>query len=126
MVNSFLDNLGELLVKEIKKQIILMDLVDISDYLDSIKYIVKDGSLFVYSEVDYAAELEYGTYKQKSSSEESFPSTATASKALKKKDLDSKTAKSLPKGMVAFAPFRRVLYNQKKMDILAQEASLME
>jgi len=119
---DFLDNLGELLVKEIKRQIILMDLVDTGDYLDSIDYVIKNGALFVFSQVEYASELEYGTFALKSSGEEDYPKTASSAKSMKKKDMNPKQAKAMPRGMIPFASFRRVLYNDKLMSSLVDEA----
>jgi len=117
-----LDRLGKLLVIEVKKQIILMELVDIGDLLDSIRYEVKNRKLFLVSDVNYAEEIEYGTYDLKSTSDTDFPSTAQSAKSLKKKDMDSKKRSSLPKGMVPFAPFRRVLHNENLMQSLVLQS----
>lgn len=117
-----LDKLGKALVREIKKQILLMELVDIGDFLDSIDYKKRNNSLYLISEVDYAKELEYGTFALKSRTQTDFPSTAAQAKGMKKKDMTRKARKELPKGMIPFAPFRRVLYNKNLMTKLIRQS----
>ena len=120
MVN--LDKLGKALVREVKKQILLMDLVDTGDLLESINYKITSKGLVLFSMVPYAEELEYGTFALKSGSDSDFLSTAAQAKSLKKKDMPSKMRVELPKGMVPFAMFRRVLYNEELMSSLVKKS----
>jgi hypothetical protein len=117
-----LNKLGKLIVREVKKQILLMDLVDTGEYLNSVKYEIHSGRLYIIVDTPYAEALEYGTYNLASKNETDFPETAKDSKSMKKKDMDILTASKLPKGMIAFAPIRRVLYNQRLMQDLVNLA----
>jgi hypothetical protein len=89
-----------------------MRLVDTGNFKNSIKSIVQNGELIITSTAPYAQYLEYGTFAYWNQfGKESFPATMDP----KKKNLSRKAAKSLPKGMQPFAPFRRVMWNQNRM-----------
>jgi len=61
--------------------------------------------------------LEYGTFEYFDLyGLDDFPDTP-----IKKKDLSREERTSLPKGMAPFAPIRRVLYNQEKIDQIIRE-----
>ena len=61
----------------------------------------------------YAVYLEYGTYDYWSTfGLEGFPSTPLR----KKKDSTKKQRDGMPKGMQPFAPIRRVMWNNQKME----------
>ena len=106
-MGSLSNELGKLLVKEIKREIFKMDLYDSGEYVNSIKYSVSGTKIEIYSDVDYSEALEYGTYERVDMSDEQHSNPIPA----KKKDLPIELARKMPKGIGAFAPFRRVLYN---------------
>ena len=111
MVN--INAIGRDVVKEIKKEIVRLQIIDLGDFLNSIDYRVEGKTIILSSDVYYAQALEFGTYSFGSITRDTTPSwPASTVKSLKKKDLTIEARKSLPKGMVAFAPFRRVLYNK--------------
>lgn len=111
MVN--IDAIGKAVVQEIKKEIVRMQLIDIGDFLNSIDYRIEGRTIILSSNVHYAQALEFGTYSFGNITVNTSPGwPASTAKGLKKKDLPPAARKSLPKGMVAFAPFRRVLYNK--------------
>jgi len=103
------------IVKEIKKQ----DLISpggSAEFFQSIRFNVSGDILKVYSDVPYAGYLEYGTLNYNTYySPDSFPTVPH-----RKKTRPTKMSKALhaqyPSGMQPFAPFRRVIYNQSKMD----------
>ena len=126
-ISNNLKLLGELIINEIKKQIRMMELI--GDYKGGGSYLQKwfagntDDGLRVESGVDYSTYLEFGTYAFFGIyGETDFPSTAYSSRNMKKKDLPESIRKMLPKGMVPFAPVRRVLYNQTIMKRLVKQA----
>lgn len=116
-----LNAVAEDIVKEIKKEVVRIELIDTGAYLASINYKIRGSKITLFSTVPYAEALEYGTYDFGRLTRDKFPKTAKQAKNLKKKDmLDSS---KLPPGMVAFAPFRRVLYNNKLLkDIIAKHS----
>jgi len=100
--------------QEIRKEVVRMNLEMSGDFLTSIKYRINGSVITLYSDLEYAPYLEFGTYEfglVSSSSSPGWP--ALTAKGFKKKDMSAEDRKGLPKGMVAFAPFRRVLYNTK-------------
>ena len=122
MVN--LDAIGKALVQEVKKEIVRMGLIDLGNYLNSIGYKISGTKITLFSTVDYAEALEFGTYDFGRLTAEKFPDTAQQAKSLKKKDLPPEAAKALPKGMVAFAPFRRVVYNKRLVESIILNNSI--
>lgn len=117
--------LGELIINEIKKQIRTMNLIVEGGgaYLQKWFSGVTSDGLKVESGVEYSTYLEFGTFALGGIfSETTFPTKATDSKAHKKKDLPPEIRKMLAKGMIPFAPVRRVLFNQVLMRRLVTEA----
>jgi hypothetical protein len=118
--------LGELIINEVKKQIRIMDLVgdDVGagSYLQRWFSSVDSDGLTVESGVDYSTYLEFGTYAFFTGLDGKFPLKAKGAKSLKKKDLPPSIRKALKKGMVPFAPVRRVLYNESIMNRLVKQA----
>ena len=112
MVNA--DQIGKEVVREIEKEIIRLGLVFLGDYLDSIGYRIEGKDIVLFSTVPYAPALEFGSYDLGAITTGPSPGwPASTARSLKKKELSAKDRESLPKGMVAFAPFRRVIYNDK-------------
>jgi hypothetical protein len=101
-------------------QINSLRLVDTGNFKNSIKSQVTNGELVITSTAPYASYLEYGTFAYWNQfGKESFPVTPDP----KKKNLSRKAAKTLPKGMQPFAPFRRVLWNQNRMSKIVSKAA---
>lgn len=110
--------------QEIRKEVVRMNLVMSGDFLTSIKYRINGSVITLYSELDYAPYLEFGTYEFGLASSESSPTwPAMSVKGMKKKDMSREDRERLPKGMVAFAPFRRVLYNTKLIQSIIRKHS---
>lgn len=108
------------IVPAIREEIRRMKLVDSSDFWQSIDFEVQDDGVLIYSTAPYAIYLEYGTYAYYVKyGVDNFPEKGDP----KKKDLAPKDRKKYPKGMQPFAPFRRVLYNQAKMEEFVQKAA---
>lgn len=116
-----LEGIGKDIVKEIKKQIIKMDLIDFGHFLDSVKYKIENNKILIYSEVDYAEYLEYGTYDFGRITRENFPATPEAAKSMKKKDMDPEAAKKLPLGMCSFDSIRSIssFFSLKRLKYLS-------
>lgn len=75
-------------------------------------YVDENGVLHVDNDTEYAGYLEYGTFDFFDAyGLDTFPATP-----IKKKDLSKSQREEMPKGMMPFAPVRRVLYSQAKMD----------
>ncbi len=116
--------IGEEIVKEIQKEIIRMELFVMGHYFDSIKYRIQGRKLIIYSEVKYAEPLEYGSYDLGRLTQNIMPNqSAATAKGFKKKDLPRNVAKLMPRGMVAFAPMRRVIYNEKLIGSIIERHS---
>ena len=116
---QLLTSLGPEVEDAIVKGIDRMDLISpkgVGEFFQSIKSSVSGDTLTLYSDAPYAAYLEYGTFDyERYYSPDFFPRTPH-----KKKTRPTKMSKAAnaryPKGMQPFAPFRRVLYNQSKMN----------
>ena len=116
--NQIYANLGSQIVTEIKNKIKDMKLIDSTEFLQSIDWRIQGDKLTVFSDVKYSDFLEYGTFTfWTRNGLERFPS-----RPIKKKDLSKRDREALPKGMDAFAPFRRVIFNQNKMGQLLQKS----
>lgn len=115
--------LGELIINEVKIMIRSMDLIGKKHggaFLQGwLVPVVKDGRLTIENTTEYAVYLEYGTYGywQKHGLD-----TFTDPMDPKKKDMKAKDRKKYPKGMQAFAPVRKVVFNQIIMQRLVNEA----
>lgn len=118
-----LNAIGSEVVKEIKKEILRMDLVDTGDLLDSIGFRVDGNDIILFSDAEYAPHLEFGTYDFAKASTGSPKWSSATAKGFKKKDLSKEEAKGLPSGMVSFAFFRRVLYNDKLIESIIRKYS---
>jgi len=103
----------------INKQVNDMRLVDTGTFKGRTRFSVKGNELNIMNDAPYAIYLEYGTYDYwKAFGLNRFPITPDP----KKKDISAAARKRLPKGMQPFAPFRRVIYNQGKMETLVSKA----
>ena len=109
------------IVKEIQKQ----DLISpggSAEFFQSIRFDVSGDTLTIYSDVPYAGYLEYGTMNYNTYySPDSFP-TVPHRKKTRPTKMSKTTHAQYPKGMQPFAPFRRILYNQKKMNVVIKNA----
>ena len=106
--------IGKDIVKEIRKEIIRLGLVDLGDYLASVGFRVEGNTIVLFSDVPYAEALEFGTFDFGAVSSSASPGwPSSQAKSLKKKDLTAKQRAALPSGMVAFSPMRRVIYNDR-------------
>lgn len=126
-ISNNLKLLGELIINEIKKQIRIMILIGnktgAGSYLQRWYSKADSSGLKVESGVDYSTYLEFGTFALGNLySSTTFPEKASLSKHFKKKDLPREIAKILPKGMIPFAPVRRVIFNQQIMKKLVKQA----
>jgi hypothetical protein len=117
-----LNKVGALVVKEIKRQILKMQLVDTGALLSSYNYDIRGGKIFITSTLDYALDIEYGTFELSSSADKDFPKTSDQALSMKKKDMSFTARRSLPRGMIPFAPVRRVLFNKKLMESIFEKS----
>ncbi len=119
-----IDAIGKAIVQEIKKEIVRMQLIDLGTFLNSITYSVEGSTITFSSNVNYAQALEFGTYSFGNITKDTSPGwPASTAKGYKKKDLSPEDIATLPKGMVAFAPFRRVLYNKTLIKNIIRKAN---
>ena len=117
------DKFADLLKKEFQKEIIRMELVDRGELLSAFNNFRIEGNKIVFVLPDYAEALEYGSYALGSMTRETSPKgSSTKAKSLKKKDMSREMSRKLPKGMVAFAFLRRVIYNEKLMEDLVSRS----
>ena len=116
---KLLDAIGFQLSSEIRKQIDDMSLVQSGLFRTSIDHEVDGNELILTSGAPYAVYLEFGTFDFWGRfGVERFHSKPVP----KKKDMPKEAASKLPKGMAPFAPFRRTLWNQNKMNAIINKA----
>lgn len=125
-ITKNLKRLGEFIINEIRKQIRTMKLTGdkgSAPYLQRWFSGTTSDGVRIESGVEYSTYLEFGTFAFFNSfGAKNFPKTATISKSFKKKDLPADIRKMLPKGMVPFAPVRRVINNPVIMSRLVRQA----
>lgn len=80
-------------------------------------YIDKEGVLNIDNDVYYAIYLEYGTFDYW----DLYGLDDYPEKPLKKMNLTPEERIGMPKGMMPFAPMRRILYSQEKIDQIIKE-----
>lgn len=118
-INRSMIVLGELIIQKIRDNIRSMKLIENGQFLQNWVSSYKEGVLLIENTQEYSLYLEYGTYaywqmnRLNSYTEPPDP---------KKKDLSPEAIKLFPKGMQSFAPLRKVLYNEKVMEILITKA----
>jgi len=112
-----LDLLGTGIVQEIQDEAMRMGLYIDGGYIRGFhKYVDESGELNIDNDKFYAKYIEFGTYDYF----DIFGLDDFPEKPLKKKDLPKKRVAEMEKGMMPFAPMRRVLYNQSKMDAIIE------
>ena len=121
-ITNNLKLLGELIINEIKNQIRIMKLQVDGDYLQRWYSQAKGDGVAIESGVPYSTYLEFGTYAFGEITRDDVQDKASLVKNVKKKTLPKSIRDMLPKGMVAFAPVRRVIYNQAIMRKLVKQA----
>lgn len=120
---KFLDALGLLIKQAIEDEISRMKLVDTGNMRKKVTWKREGDSIVFSNDADYAVYLEFGTYDYwKAYGKENFPKPGYPS-IKKKKEMTSKEKAKAPKGMQPFAPYRRVLYNDKKITMLVKKAA---
>ena len=106
---------------ELVKQVNKLRLVDTGEFKRSmtILFDFATGDLIMTNTAPYAAALEYGTldYGDYFGADD-FPEIPH----IKKKNMSKEAAAALPSGMQPFGVFRRVLWNQNKMDKIITKA----
>jgi hypothetical protein len=120
---KFLSAIGFQLQSEIRKQVDRMNLIGSTRQLRlGTDFIVQGNELTMTSSAPHAVYIEYGTYDYwEQYGQSSFPDPGYPT-IPKKKELKPSQRRGMPKGMQPFAPFRRVLWNQKKMDQIINKA----
>ena len=105
--------LGTGITQAIQEEAIKLGLYISGRYIRGFHHYVDEiGQLNIDNDVFYAKYLEYGTFEYFDLyGLDDYPDTP-----IKKKDLSKERRAGLPKGMAPFAPIRRVMYNQSKMD----------
>lgn len=117
-IDKRLQELGELIINKVKENIRALGLIKTGDYLQGWAARVLRSKLVIENRTKYAAYLEYGTYAYFSEyGLENFPDNP-----VKKQDVSRQVAESMRKGMMPFAPVRRVIYNEEILTGLVQEA----
>lgn len=120
-LNQGLRILGELIINRVKQNVRDMGLISEAggEYLQGWVSDVKGNVIRVENTKEYAQYLEYGTYSYWL---EHGLYSYTDPVQPKKKDLRPSVRALYPKGMQAFAPLRRVIFNEAIMAELALEA----
>lgn len=137
--DEFLSQCAELLAPELAKQvqnnIVMMSLIDTAAMVSGIDYSVSGNEITVSSDKDYSHYIEYGTMggkvKYASSATKKFAESGrytlslADARGLKKKYMTPATRELVKqtsfKGMVPFAPFRRVFYSAKMIRSIADK-----
>lgn len=111
--------IGTGIVQEIQNEAMRMGLFQSGRYIRGFHhYVDMEGNLNIDNDVYYAPYLEFGTYDYFDIfGLDDYPNTP-----LKKKDLSKERVKDMEKGMMPFAPMRRVLYNQAKIDAIIERS----
>lgn len=110
---NLLKGIGFILEDEIVKKVDDLKLVDSGHYKGGFTTSINKNVLEIVNDIGYAVYLEYGTYDYwKRFGFSGFLGLPDP----KKKHLTAKRKAELPKGMQPFAPIRRVLWNQNKMN----------
>jgi len=110
---KLLTAVGFQLEKDIRAEIDKMGLVDTGELRTGLSSSVSNGELIITNSAPHALHIEYGTFDYWGRfGLDKFPKKPLP----KKKNLKKKQREGMPKGMQPFAPIRRVLFNQKKMD----------
>lgn len=107
--------LGEGIVNEVQSQAQSFGLFQTGRYIRGFNHFVDDtGFLHIDNDVEYAAYLEYGTLSYFDLfGLDDFPESEDV---IKKKEMSRATRDAMPKGMMPFAPIRRVIYSQEMMN----------
>lgn len=113
--------MGAQVTRAIVQNIKDLQLIDTSQFFQSIKYKVRDDTVIISSDVLYAYFLEYGTLEF---GERFSKSTKTGwpEPAIKKKDMSKDLRAQYPRGMAPFAPFRRTIFNRVVMQDMFAKA----
>lgn len=110
--------LSQGVLNKIQENVEFFRLFDNGHLIAGYEVTVEDGRLLITNRVDYAQYIEFGTYAFHTEGD-SFPNTEDV---IKKKDFPKNVTKLMAKGMMAFAPIRRVVQSQQAMDEVIQEA----
>jgi hypothetical protein len=111
--------LAELIVNAIKQNIRDMGLIQGGQYLQGWVTEVKDGGIVIENTIEHSDYLEFGTFGYwEKHGLDSFTDPSDP----KKKDISPSQRLKFPKGMQAFAPVRKVLFNDSIMQGLVDEA----
>jgi hypothetical protein len=115
---KLLDSMGAQVQKSVVDTIKELNLIDTSQFFQSIKFMRDDNGVVISSDVYYSYFLEYGTLEFG----ERFTSDSFPDLPVKKKILPSDLRKQFPRGMNPFAPFRRTIYNRRIMETFLNNA----
>lgn len=111
--NELMDRVTAKASLDIVRTIKELDLIDTSQFFQSIVMGLEDnGEGWIESDVDYAWFLEYGTLEFG----ERFTPDTYPGLPVKKKLLPKDLREQFPRGMNPFAPFRRTIYNRRRME----------
>ena len=120
---KLLDAMAVQVQSSIVRTIKELNLIDTSQFFQSISFIRNDDGVIIKSDVYYSYYLEYGTEEFG----EIYTPLTFPEQPIKNKLLPSDLRKQFPRGMNPFAPFRRTLYNRNIMEkflVNAVKASL--
>lgn len=111
--NKVLTQLGIGIEQAMQDEAMKMGLYRTGHYIRGFNhYIDKEGVLNIDNGVFYAVYLEYGTYDYW----DVYGLDDYPDKPLKKMNMKKEERIGMPKGMMPFAPMRRILYSQERMD----------
>jgi len=118
IISKLQDGIIFQLQTEWRKNISRFKLVDTGFLKESIRITKEEDGLSLIALAPYSAYIEYGTFEfWKKFGLNKFPENP-----IKKKDLSWSARQGLPKGMMPFAPMRRILYNKELMSKIVYNA----
>lgn len=106
--------IGQGVAQAIREEIKRLKLVDTGQFA-RIKAVVDGDSIVLTSDAPYAVYLEFGTLDM-------FNADSFDMKVRRKSEMSKEERKAAPKGIAPFAPFRRILFNQKKMEMIIKRS----
>ena len=112
------DSMGAQVQKSVVDTIKELNLIDTSQFIQSIKFMRDDKGVVISSDVYYSYFLEYGTLEFG----ERFTADSFPDLPVKKKILPANLRTQFPRGMNPFAPFRRTIYNRRIMEVFLNKA----
>ena len=117
-LNDLANRIATNLKSKVQSNIIEMALIDTAEYVTGIDYRVEGDTIKVFSNVEYSHYLEYGTMGGRTKYRNRFLPMDDL-RTTKKKNMTPATVELIKrsnyKGMLPFAPFRRLFLRKRPM-----------